>query len=66
METEKLTFSPAEFAEVVGCSLYEVYEGLRQNTIQHFRLGRRYFIPRSEIDRLCNVDSGSDTSSKQN
>ncbi len=57
---EKFFYSPEEFRKIIGCSSYLCYEGLRQGKIRHFKLGNRYFIPRSEIERLTECKAEGD------
>lgn len=52
---EKLFYTPDEFRHILGCSKHICYEALRQNKIRNFRLGTKYFIPASEIDRLTRL-----------
>jgi len=52
-ERDKMYFySPEEFRNILKCSRGLCYEALRQQKIKSFRLGNRYFIPASEIERL--------------
>jgi excisionase family DNA binding protein len=39
-------FSPAGFAEMLGCSRHTVDNAIKDKTIPAVRIGRRYFIPR--------------------
>lgn len=57
----KLFYSPGEFRQIIGCSRGLCYESLRQKKIHSFKLGRRIFIPASEVDRLRQLadDAGS-------
>ena len=64
METNSgtLFYTPEEFRHILRCSRSVCYEALREKKIRSFRLGRKYFIPASEIDRLgqvANDDAGS-------
>jgi excisionase family DNA binding protein len=45
------TISPDELARTLGVSRHGVYEGLRNGSIPSIRLGKRFVIPRSAIDR---------------
>jgi excisionase family DNA binding protein len=45
---------PAELAELMGCSRPVIDAALKDGTIPHTRLGRRYFIPRPVADALLN------------
>lgn len=60
----KLFYSPGEFREILGCSKHLVYESLRQGLIKNFRLGSRYFIPATEIERLQQVTDGNSVEEK--
>lgn len=48
----KYFYTPEEFRQLMGCSKGLCYESLRQKKIRSFRLGKKYFIPVSEIERL--------------
>ena len=48
-------YTPEEFRLLLGCSRSVCYEALRQHKIRSFRLGKRYFIPASEIERLSQL-----------
>ena len=57
---DKLFYSPEEFRHILGCSRHLCYEALRTRRIRSFRLGKKYFIPASEADRLGQVsDEGT-------
>jgi excisionase family DNA binding protein len=51
--------SPEEFRQLLPCSRAVIYEAIRQGKIRSFRLGKRYFIPSSEVDRLSR-EAGAD------
>lgn len=53
---DKLFYTPREFRKILGCSRHLCYEGLRLGTIRSFRLGKRYFIPATEVERLSQVE----------
>ena len=48
----KLFYTPKEFSKILGCSSHTCYDALHQRKIRSFRLGLRYFIPASEVERL--------------
>lgn len=52
-------YSPEEFRVILRCSRAVCYEALRQGKIRSFRLGKRYFIPASEVERLSRL-AGAD------
>ena len=45
-------YTPEEFRLILRCSRSVCYEALRQHKIRSFKLGRKYFIPASEVERL--------------
>jgi len=45
-------YTPEEFRAILRCSKSLCYEALKQQKIKSFRLGKRYFIPASEVERL--------------
>ena len=51
----RLFYSPEEFRKILPCSRGVCYEALRQHKIRSFRLGRKYFIPASEVERLSQL-----------
>jgi len=51
----KLFYTPEEFRGILRCSRSLCYEALRQNIIHSFKLGKKIFIPASEVDRLRQV-----------
>jgi len=44
------TFTPDELALVLGISRNGVYTALRNGTIPHVRIGRRFVIPRKAVE----------------
>ena len=52
MLNEKLFYTPEEFRRILPCSRTVMYEALRQGKIRSFRLGRKIYIPATELDRL--------------
>ncbi len=51
--SSKPFFTPEEFwRDILRCSKSLCYEALKQGKIKSFRLGYRYFIPASEVERL--------------
>ncbi len=56
---DKPFLSPAEFRKLLPCSRSVIYEAIRQGKIRSFRLGKRYFIPASEVERLSQL-AGAD------
>jgi len=51
---EKPFYSPEEFRHILGCGKSVCYTALKEGKIRSFRLGNRYFIPDTEVDRLKN------------
>ena len=49
---KKLFYTPEEFRKLLPCSRAVMYEALHQGKIRSFRLGRKIYIPASEIERL--------------
>lgn len=57
---ERLVYSPEEARHLIGCSRSVIYETLKQNLIPHFKLGRKYIIPKHGFHRwLEQVGSSS-------
>jgi len=54
-----LFYSPEEFRKILPCSRSVIYEAIRQGKIRSFRLGRKIFIPSSEVSRLSQ-EAGAD------
>lgn len=49
-------YTPEEFRrDILRCSKSLCYEALKQGKIKSFRLGYRYFIPASEVERLSQL-----------
>ena len=57
---EKIAFSPAEVAQVLGISLNNVYALVREGAIPSLRLGRRILIPRKELDLLMQFEKANE------
>lgn len=51
--SERIAYSPDEFAEALGISHKTIYTYLGAGLIRSPKLGRRRFIPASEADRLA-------------
>ena len=51
-ETSRPFYTPEEFRKILRCSRAVCYEALRRHKIRSFRLGRKYFISASEVNRL--------------
>lgn len=47
---ECATYTVAELAQVLGIARNGVYTALRSGKIPHFRLGRRFIVPRAAVD----------------
>lgn len=62
METQRLTLSVPEVAELVGVSRAHAYELIRIGRIPSIRLGRRLLVPRKALeeflDQACTRDAG--------
>lgn len=48
---DRLVYTPEEARKLIGCSRSVIYENLRQNLIPHFKLGRKYIIPKHGFHR---------------
>lgn len=46
--------TPDELCELIGCSRPTIDRALHDGVIPHFRLGRRYFIPRNVVTEMLN------------
>ena len=44
------TYTPGELAGVLGISRSGVYTALRNGTIPHVRIGRRFVIPKTAVE----------------
>ena len=44
--------STTEAAKLLGISRIAVFKKIKKNQIKHFRLGRNFFIPKEEIERI--------------
>lgn len=56
METERLTVTVEEAAELLGISRAFAYLLVARKEVPSLRLGRRVLIPRRALDRLLNVE----------
>jgi len=61
----KLFYTPEEFRRILDCSRGLCYESLRCGKIRSFRLGKKYFIPASEVDRLSQLAGDEDEESQE-
>jgi predicted DNA-binding transcriptional regulator AlpA len=52
------TYTADEFAELLGCSTWAIYEGVRRGDcpLPPIRIGRRLVWPRATVDRLLGLD----------
>ncbi|MBC7104581.1 MAG: helix-turn-helix domain-containing protein [Firmicutes bacterium] len=58
---------PEEFAIMTGQGRSAVYDQIRQGRIRAARVGRRYLIPVSEVDRyLAEAITGATSNSERN
>jgi excisionase family DNA binding protein len=57
-EVERLAYSPAEFAEAVGCTRQHVQNLIARGELRSVKLGRKRLIPRHVVDAL--LDGGDD------
>lgn len=53
--SDKLFYTPDEFRRIIGCSRGLCYEALRERKIHSFKLGKKIFIPVTEIERLSQI-----------
>jgi excisionase family DNA binding protein len=66
-ERQRQTYTVEQLASLLGVSRAAVYRELRANRIPHFRMGKRYVIPRSAIARwLKSAPFASRTVSERN
>ena len=56
---ERITYSVAEVAELLGISRGSVYNYIRDGEIRSVTLGSRIVIPRRVIEELVNVEQAS-------
>lgn len=52
--TERITYSVAEAAEVLGISQWLAYRLIKSGELPVVRLGRRVVVPKVALDALCN------------
>ena len=50
--TDRLALSPAEVAATLGISLNAAYSLIREKRIPAVRLGRRWVVPRRELEAM--------------
>lgn len=50
--SERLTYSVREAAQVLGLSRNSAYQAVLRGEIHHVRIGRRILIPRVQLDRM--------------
>lgn len=56
---ERMTWTAAEVAQVIGISKNAVYDAVERNRIPHVRLGRRVLFPKQPVlDWLNKVETG--------
>jgi len=56
-EDERLVYTVAEAARMLGISRAHAYDLVASGELAHVRLGRRVVIPKRVIDRLLDVDT---------
>jgi excisionase family DNA binding protein len=54
---ERLAYSPAEFAEAVGCTRQHVQNLIARGELHSVKLGRKRLIPRHVVDQLLEGDA---------
>ena len=55
----RLTLTVEEAAQLLGISRASAYEAIRRREIPSLRIGKRILIPRSQLERLIDVDSST-------
>lgn len=53
---QRLTLTVEEAAELLGISRASAYEAVRKREIPSLRIGKRILVPRSQLERLIDVD----------
>lgn len=58
---ERATYSLRDFASLLGVSYTAAHEAAHRGTlpVQAIRQGRLYLFPKSEVDKLLGLDSGT-------
>lgn len=51
-DTQKLTYSVTEAAELLGISKPAAYQAVKQNQIPHIKFGSRILIPRAALKKM--------------
>ena len=51
-EIERATYNVEEAARILGIGRTAAYEGVRSGDIPSIRIGARWLIPRTELERL--------------
>ena len=57
-----LAIGPRDLAKMIGVSSFAVYAAIKKGEVKATKLGRRWLIPKTELDRLLDtskVDIGS-------
>ena len=52
MNSEKLTLTVQETAEMLGISRNSAYQGVMTGEIPHIKVGKRILIPRLALERM--------------
>ena len=55
----RLTLTVEEVAQLLGISRASAYEAIRRREIPSLRVDKRILIPRSQLERLIDVDSST-------
>lgn len=63
MHIQRLGFSPEEARQTLGISKSLIWKLINNGEIKTIRLGHRHIIPKSEIERLFEVDNVIDCKS---
>lgn len=58
VDTERIAYSPAEFAAAVGCSRQHIQNLIRDGKLRSVKLGRKRLIPRSVVTDLLEEANG--------
>ncbi|MEQ1954413.1 helix-turn-helix domain-containing protein [Mesorhizobium sp. CN2-181] len=56
-DTNRLTVTVEEAAELLGIGRNAGYEGVRRGEIPSIRIGKRLLVPRAALDRMLNGEA---------
>jgi excisionase family DNA binding protein len=55
---DRYAYSPAEAAQLIGCTRKHIYSLMSRGDLASVLIGRCRRIPRTELERLCGLDGG--------